>query len=340
MALAQLQQPRNAFRHAEASLGRGLLDDLAGLSRDQRDRAADLRVQMAKLEPILASFSSRDELTDEQKARQERAKGEYGRLWRKWSDLFATASAGAVLSLERIQRSIPDDAALVLWITELGERWGCVVRSRDAPIWKKLDNPTNAKQAEQLYTALIDPSSDDKQREKLLAAFRKERLDPLRPHLKGVKRLFVVPTGHMAYIPADLLTEGFLVRYVPSGSVLARTRENHRVLDGASLLAVGDPIFDKSPPAEPPTSGVFVQAVLPNTVRRESRPAVGRRAALHRLGEARFLRRPQGGAILRLPANARRVARGQDVRRPSARSPAGRRSRPALGPRRRRRLET
>ena len=94
LGLAQLKQPGNAFRHAEASLGRGLLDDLAGLSQAQRDRAADLRVQMGKLEPILASFSSRQELTDEQKARQEAAKREYGRLWHEWSDLFATASEG------------------------------------------------------------------------------------------------------------------------------------------------------------------------------------------------------------------------------------------------------
>ena len=77
---------------------------------------------MARREPILASFSSRAELSDEQKARQERAKREYGRLWREWSELFATASEGALLPLERIQKNIPDDAALVLWIEQLGEQ--------------------------------------------------------------------------------------------------------------------------------------------------------------------------------------------------------------------------
>ena len=259
VGLAQLKQPGNAFRHAEASLGRGLLDDLAGLSTGQRQRAVDLRTQMAKLEPILASFSSRQELTDEQKARQEAAKREYGRLWREWSNLFATASERAVLPLERIQRSIPDDAALVLWIEQMGERWGCVVRSAGSPRWQKLDTNTAGKQLSQLYSSLTDPASNDKQREKLLAAFRKERLDPLRPYLKGVKQLFVVPTGQMAYIPADLLAEGFLVRYLPSGSVLARTRENHRALDGTSLLAVGDPIFDKAdrPPNRPRPGSSF-----------------------------------------------------------------------------------
>ncbi len=219
---------------------------------------------MEKREPILASFSSRAELTDEQKARQETAKGEYGRLWRELTDLYATASRDAVLPLERIQRSIPDDAALVLWITELGERWGCVVRSQGSPRWQKLDTKMTDKQVSQLYASLIDATSNEKQREKLLAAFRKERLDPLRPHLKGVKQLFVVPTGHMAYIPADLLAEGFAVRDVPSGSVLARTMEKHRALDASSLLALGDPIFDKAPPAEPPASGVFIHSVLPN----------------------------------------------------------------------------
>jgi tetratricopeptide (TPR) repeat protein len=266
VALAQFKQPVNAFGHAEASLARGLLDDLAGLSHSQRQRAADLRLQMARVEPILASFASRQELTGAQKARQEAAKREYARLWREWAELFASASADAVLPLKRIQKGIPDDAALLLWVEELDQRWGCVVRSRGAPIWQKLKRTTaDAKQAQELYAALTDPSSNDRQRARLLAAFGKERLEPLRPHLKGVKRLFVVPTGAMAYIPADLLAAGFAVRYVPSGSLLARIAASHRVLASTALLAVGDPTFDRAPPAEPPASGVFVQTVLPRS---------------------------------------------------------------------------
>ncbi len=303
VALAQLQQPRNAFRHAEASLGRGLLDDLAGLSQSQRQRAADLRVLMAKLEPLLASFSSREDSSDEHKARQQRAKREYGRLWREWSELFATASEGAVLPLQRIQRSIPDDAALVLWIEELRERWGCVVRSQGAPIWQKLANPTNAKLAKQLYSALTDPSSGDRQRGKLLAAFRKERLDPLRPHLGGVRQLFLVPTGEMAYVPAELLAEGFAVRYVPSGSVLARIAENHRALGGGSLLAVGDPAFDRAAPPEPPRSGVFVQAVLPGSFAAKAGLRPG--DVLLRVGSTKLASFDDlEGALATLPANA------------------------------------
>ena len=49
---------------------------------------------------------------------------------------FVAFADGVPLPLERIQRSIPDDAALVLWITELGERWGCVVRSDGSPRWQ------------------------------------------------------------------------------------------------------------------------------------------------------------------------------------------------------------
>src|SRR5262249_60218509 len=90
-----------------------------------------------------------------------------------------------------------------------------------------------------LYRALRAPASDAGDRRELLAAFRKQRLEPLRPHLEGVKRLFVVPTGPMAYVPADLIADGFAVSYVPSGSMLARTAENHRARDGSSLLALG-----------------------------------------------------------------------------------------------------
>src|SRR5262249_22965595 len=53
VGLAALRQPRNAFAHAEASLARGLLDDLAGPSSQEKARADELRTRLAKLEPAL-----------------------------------------------------------------------------------------------------------------------------------------------------------------------------------------------------------------------------------------------------------------------------------------------
>jgi hypothetical protein len=85
--------------------------------------------------------------------------------------------------------------------------------------------------------------------------------DPLRPHLKGVKRLFVVPTGPLARVPLETLTDDYAISYIPSGTVLARIVEDHRGLDGSSLLAVGDPNFDRTAPPTPPASGILILSV-------------------------------------------------------------------------------
>src|SRR5206468_1006944 len=55
------------------------------------------------------------------------------------------------------------------------------------------------------------------------------------------------------------------VSYVPSGSVLARLAEKHRPVDASSLLALGDPAFDRATPLVPPATGVMVKAVLPGS---------------------------------------------------------------------------
>ena len=67
------------------------------------------------------------------------------------------------------------------------------------------------------------------------------------------------------------LTDDFSVSYVPSGSVLALLARKHRPLDGSSLLAVGDPIFDRPPPSDPPSHGVLIRSEeMPTTERPRS----------------------------------------------------------------------
>src|SRR5262249_4594574 len=77
----------------------------------ERAGATDVRPRLARLEPALAAFSGSEKLTDAQKARHDATRSEYGRLWREWSDLFATASTKAVLPRVRIQEAIPEDGA-------------------------------------------------------------------------------------------------------------------------------------------------------------------------------------------------------------------------------------
>ena len=51
--------------------------------------------------------------------------------------------------------------------------------------------------------------------------------------------LLLTPLALMAHVPAELFAARYAVSYVPSGSVLARLAENHRAVDGSSLLTVG-----------------------------------------------------------------------------------------------------
>src|SRR5262249_17426546 len=117
--------------------------------------------------------------------------------------------------------------------------------------------------------ALKNPSSSAAGRAELIKALIKQRFAPLLPHLKArgklpaVRRLFVVPTGIMARVPVDLLAPGYTVSYVPSGTVFARLRKDHRKLSPTSVLALGDPVFaiPQVKRAAPPEAGVLVSFV-------------------------------------------------------------------------------
>src|SRR5205085_5056223 len=118
------------------------------------------------------------------------------------------------------------------------------------PIWQRLDGTASDKSwtgddnllAKRTYeVALVLPGHP--QRDRLLAQLRSQRLDPLLPHLEGIQHLLVVPTGAMAKIPIEALTDRFTISYVPSASIYAQLRRQHRPLHGRSLLALGNPIF-------------------------------------------------------------------------------------------------
>jgi hypothetical protein len=276
--LARLGQPGNAFRHAEASLARGLLDDLASESPLERDRLAALDATQRSLDARLLPLLGRATLPPEQQVLHEQLSRQRQRLSRELRRLAAAASERQLLPLERIQKQLPADAALVLWldVDKLGEHQACVLRREGKPRWLRLPG-SGKKEAwtEQdsslpgrAYAALTDPAGDPAERRRLLEALHRQRLAPLAPHLAGVRRLFVVPSGWMSRVPVEALTGRYTVSYTPSGSVLARLLEQHRPLRGSSLLVVADPQFRRPeaplPPA--PTHGLLVQAVLPKSL--------------------------------------------------------------------------
>jgi tetratricopeptide (TPR) repeat protein len=268
--LARLGQPRNAFRHAEAGLARGLLDDRASSTTDA-PRIAALSARLKALDARLLPLLDRSDLSADQRHLRDDQLAQRRRVVADLARLSAAVSARQVLPLERIQEQLPADGALLFWLDEGAPPLACVVRREGPSAWVPLPADADRRLPLRLYRALQDPSSSSAERTKLVEAVRRQRLAPLRPHLAArgtlpaVRRLFVVPVGALALVPVEVLSSDYTVSYVPSGSVLARLGQQHRPLSGANLLALGNPVFTVPPskPPEPPAHGVLLAAVQP-----------------------------------------------------------------------------
>jgi tetratricopeptide (TPR) repeat protein len=304
VGLARLGYPRSAWRHAEADLARGLLDDIGGADPGLAE-AAPLRALARSLDARLLPLVTRSDLPDEQRRLREELLRQSRRVQHRLARLSAEASVRHLLPLADVQRQVPADAALVLWLDapDLVEHWACLVRRAGDPIWQELPGAgpgrshadADLELPRQVYYALVASSLSGKQRDELLAAepaksrpylaqafdpaqrdslvaaLYRQRLAPLERHLKAtptlpaVRRLLVVPTGMMAHVPVEVLTEAYAVSYVPSGSFHARLGKGHRPLSPAPLLALADPVFTPPTvrPPEPPGHGLLLAAVVP-----------------------------------------------------------------------------
>jgi tetratricopeptide (TPR) repeat protein len=295
--LARLGQPRNAFRHAEFALARGLLDDLTGTYTADRDRFAVTTAHLRSVDEQLVPLLGRFALSAEESALRDRLSQRRRALEADLRQLASAVSARQVLPRERIQRHIPADAALVLWIDVLGEHLGCVLRREGSPAWvtlpgsgkggawtaKDVELPRQAflsltawrlseeekknllDKAEEKSRPFLKEALDPRRREELLAGLFRQRLAPLEPYLEGVRQLLVVPAGALAAVPVEALTDRWLVSYVPSGSAFARSAERSRRLEGSSLLVLADPVFARTPPKYPPAPphGLLVTTTVP-----------------------------------------------------------------------------
>jgi tetratricopeptide (TPR) repeat protein len=279
---ARLERPREAWQAAEAGLGRSLLDDLAAIAalspdrdRRTRDRAARLDAIDKGLIPLLVA----EKLDETDRRRRDDLLGERDRLDREAAEEAADLSRQALLPLERIQERLEPDSALVFWIDWAiqYDHWGCVVRRSGPPAWVHLPGSGSGKswtEADQQLPRLLRDDlargePDALRHARLLAA---QRLDPLAPHLAAtadlpaVRHLVIVPVTAMAGVPVEVLSDRYVVSYVPSSSVFARLRSKHRPLAEPTLLALGDPNFalpNTGMPPAPPDHGLFLALVLP-----------------------------------------------------------------------------
>jgi CHAT domain-containing protein/tetratricopeptide (TPR) repeat protein len=271
VTLVRLGQPVQAWEHAESDLARGLLDDLLPAA----DSAADLQ-RLARLDRInqaLLPLLTRQELNADESKQRDALKQERDGLLSEIAGTAARRSRQRLLPRDQIQKLIPTDAALVFWLDVLDQHVGCVLRREGPPAWVKL--PGSGKDnawideddslAGRAQAALAGGSSDSAARKRLLEQLHRQRIAPLEQHLKGVRLLVVVPSGRMARIPIEALTDRYTVCYAPSASLFARNREKHQPLQASSLLLLADPVFTRTAPALPPVPphGLLISAVVP-----------------------------------------------------------------------------
>jgi CHAT domain-containing protein len=136
--------------------------------------------------------------------------------------------------------------------------------------WTDLDTALSRDVREALAPIADDavPATAD-EIEAIAHRLREQRIAPLEEYLEGVSRLYVAGVGAMAGVPVELLTEDrFTVSYTPSGTQLARLSREERPPGPATLLALGDAVFDLPGDEEPapmalPPGGLLITQVIP-----------------------------------------------------------------------------
>ncbi len=296
VALARQNQGREAWRYWESSLARGLLDDLSArrlrpLTLDQHHREADLLGQLQRLDEQISKLAAKPRRSQEDDRRLEQLRRQESSLRGQFLEFEQAleaqygAFAGKPATLEQIQAALPAGAALLGWIDysvfkgKLSHHWACLVRFQGDPIWVPIPGtgPDGAwtqrddQQAQEVLTALINNRPDWRAGAESLA---RRRLEPLKPHLNGIRQLIVLPSADLAGLPIEALVSAWsgasplVVSYAPSGTMFARLLQPRSDDSGPPrLLALGDPAYrepePETAPPKPPDRGILIRAVLP-----------------------------------------------------------------------------
>ncbi len=305
---ARLGQPAEAWQALEEDLGRGLLDDLAArqdrrLTSGERARLRELTAELERLDKLVETTprgldqAERAKRFEELKRERALASIAVGEFQTKLVQAYGPL-AGQVAALKEIQAALPGDAALVVWVDipplgpgaadPDGEHWGVVVRSQGVPAWFPIKGTgpdglwtkDDTILASQARTELRRRPAPGAVRPRLLVErLRAQRLDPLTKALGAkaggqppVRRLIVLPTRAMAGIPLEALLAPDDIRtvtYAPSGTVFKYLRDQPRAPRRAGLLALGDPLYDRSDKSSEqkplPDRGLLINVVTPGS---------------------------------------------------------------------------
>jgi tetratricopeptide (TPR) repeat protein len=299
VALARSGRGREAWGRWERGLARAVLDEVARPSRplapEEAAREADLLGRCQALDERISRLAGRPKLTADDEKRLDDLRGEASVLRQQLLEFQQGLEqrygplAGQPVALDAARAALADDVALVGWVdTPLGHA-ACVVRRAGDPAWvvipgsgeKGAWTKDEESQARRLRDALAGRAAEGDWRPRAEAVAR-QRLGPLGPHLKGVRRVVVVNSPGLAGVPVEVLVAaapgtgaggpGPVVAYAPSASMFAHLARTKRLDDRpAALLALGDPAYpapqpgsDQAPP--PPDHGLLVAKVERNGI--------------------------------------------------------------------------
>jgi tetratricopeptide (TPR) repeat protein len=295
LALARAGQPRDAWMRWERGLARGLADEVTGraarpLTAAEREREALLLGQaqalderVGKLVKLKTLSQEQDELLSDLNRRASELRRQVLELEQHFESQYG-ALAGQPATLEAIQRTLSGGAGLIGWIDQEPYHWACLVRQSGDPVWIPIPGSgkdgawTKEQQdlAQRLRTEL-DPQTSKGNARSLAETMARQRLEPLKKHLQGVKRLIVVNSPGLSGVPVDVLMaarpdaawDGITVAYAPSASMFVHLMGKPMPRDRApTLLALADPAYPEakkdSPAPTPPDSGLAIARVVPN----------------------------------------------------------------------------
>ncbi len=292
LALARAGKPREAWACWEQGLARGVLDEAVGraarpLSPDDRRKEADLLGKSQSLVERIGRITGRKKTTQEDEKHLEELRRQASDVRRQLLELQEQFDArygiltGKPATIAEAQDAITAGTAVVGWIDTKYRHGACVLKTHGAPAWVLLPGKGEkgawTKGEEELAGQLrkaLDPETARSDWRPLAEALAQQRIEPIKKHLQGVKRLIVVNSPGMAGVPVEALLAAtdlsdLVVSYSPSASMFTFLHGKRTTVEQpATLLALGDPAYPETKPEpaapRPPEHGLLITTVTPN----------------------------------------------------------------------------
>jgi CHAT domain-containing protein len=296
VALAIAGKPREAWLQWEKGLARSVFDEVSRratrpLTPREHEEEAKLLGQAHEIDERLGRLREVYMPAQQYEASRRELEQQANDVRRRLLELelqFETkygAVVGQPAPIQSVQQALDVGTAVVGWIDEEPNHWACLLRHTGDPVWVRLlgsgQDGAWSEEDTSLATRLraeLDPDTSTGNAKPLAEALARQRLEPIKVHLKGIQRLVVVNSPGIAGVPLEVLMWSqpdpalarMTVCYAPSASMFVYLVARPSVRDRApTLLAVGDPAYpesgrDNSAPPEPPDSGIAIVSVLPN----------------------------------------------------------------------------